>query len=193
MHIDDVVADLEGEAAKFERDSGKRTEGVAGALNDFGPNMMQPDNDLIDKGLKRALRTLEFASEARIRRLACSLLPDLAANHIAPLARAMSAGLGQLRVDEPRAGVETIISTWPRQDIIPPTTFPAQNERLIEPVTTYPEAYRRGLQSTTGEELRDRAERVAVGEILVAATEPTPRVSFLVAQEQWWPQALPGN
>jgi hypothetical protein len=198
-HVGDVINDLNTEVPKYEGMAGRLAEGVYGAVSEWGANNMTNDNELLVKARGRAVKTLEFGLEARLRRIATSLLNDLTTNHLRPLYDAANEALGGLRQDEhPVPGTPSIgIEDWPAEGNIPAALEPALNERLVEDTSRYPAAYETQLVATArrddapNDPLPPRgAERVAVGQILTGRAKDLSPDSVLVRLSDWWPQLL---
>jgi len=198
-HVRNVINDLTNEISKYQGMADRMAEGVSGALNEFGTAAMVADNELIPKGIGRAVKTLAFGLEARLRQTACILLDDFARNELRPLLDASSNALGGLRVDEhPPAGAPSLgIEDWPTAGIIPRALFPALNERLVEDVETFPKSFEDQLANTVRDALDpDRilspreSERLAVGEILTGRGRDLSVGDVLLPTDTWWPQML---
>jgi len=198
-HVADVINDLNTEIAKFESNANKLSEGVFGAVQEWGTANMTRDNELLAKAGRRAVRAFEFGLEGRLRRTAGELLNDLKVNEITPLYDAARNALSELQVDEhPPPGTPNIgIENWPVQDSIPTELFPALNERLVEAVDTFPASFDRELVSTVrrsedpaGILPAEEAQRLAVGEILTGRGNGMTNNSVIVSKDRWWPNFL---
>ncbi len=198
-HVGDVINDLNTEVPKFEGHAERMSEGVYSAVQEFGNNAMLADNELLEKAMQRAVKTLEWGLEARLRRTATALLDDLKRNELIPLHEAARNALSELRTDEyPPAGAPTIgIDDWPVGDIVPDSLEPAMNERLVEDTSTFPPTYQDRLVDTVrrpgqpNERLAPlTAEWVAVGEILTGRSQDLSPDEVIVCLSDWWPQYL---
>ncbi|MCO5305086.1 MAG: tubulin-like doman-containing protein [Microthrixaceae bacterium] len=198
-HVGDVINDLNTEVSKYQSYESQMSEGVYGALQDWGAAAMTSNNEALEKATGRAVKALTFGLEARLRRTACELLDDLARNELVPLHKALLHALGALRSDEhPPTGHPIVgIENWPTATIIPQSLYPALNERLVEEVESFPSAYESQLSATVrrGDDPNSvlgsaEAERVAVGELLTGRGRDMSVGEVLVRRGSWWPQLL---
>lgn len=198
-HVGDVINDLNTEVPKFEGQAERMSEGVFGALQEWGATAMTADNELLIRARQRAAKALEWGLEARLRRMACSLLDSLQRNQLTPLYDAARNSLSELRVDEhPPPGTPAVgIEDWPVGDVIPSALRPALNERLVEDTGTFPGSYEHQLVATSRREDDPNrklapleAERVAIGEILTGRGRDMSEDEVIVRLDTWWPQLL---
>lgn len=197
--LSSVVADLEGESQRLDRKAQRRVDGVNQALAMVGANNINANNPGIEEAIRRSILTYEYASEARLRRLACALLRDMAEQLLEPLHQALTSGIAGLRIDEhPVAGPKrSVVDTWPVDDVVPASLSAAINERLIEEPGSFPATYLDLLKATLGEAMPQRAERRAIGQVVTntvgGGTHPADGGDLdlgepLVAVEGWWPE-----
>jgi hypothetical protein len=198
-HVGDVINDLNTEVPKYEGAAERMAEHVYAAVNGFGAAMMTSDNELLVKARQQVIKGFQYGLEARLRRIATSLLDDLTNNQLRPLFEAARLALSGLRQDEhPVPGTPSIgIEDWPTGTTIPSALEPALNERLVEETSTYPGAYEAQLVATTrrpdapNERVAPiNAERIAVGEILTGRARDLDPGQVLARLSEWWPQLL---
>lgn len=198
-HVGDVINDLNTEIPKLDGQAERLSEGVYYAVQEWGTSAMTVDNPLLEKATANAVKALDWGLEARLRAMACQLLDDLSRNQLTPLYEAARISLGELRVDEhPPSGAPTLgIADWPTVDTIPEALRPALNERLVEQVDTFPQAYDDQLVATVRRSddpnrrlAPTEAERAAVGEILTGRARDMTADGTVVSQDTWWPQLL---
>ncbi len=198
-HVGDVINDLNTEVPKFEGHASRMSEGVYSAVQEWGAAAMVADNELLERAIQRAVKSLEWGLDARLRRTATALLDDLKRNELIPFYEAARRALAELRTDEfPPAGAPSIgIEDWPVGDIVPDSLEPAMNERLVEDTSTFPGSYRDRLVDTVrrpgqpNERLAPlTAEWVAVGEILTGRVQDLSPDEVIVCLSDWWPQYL---
>jgi hypothetical protein len=186
-----------GERQQFEHWATKLDEAVRGELDKFDGEYMQPNNPQIEQAVRRGSKTLEWKQEAVLCGLASELMIDLAHNFLRPLNQFLRVALDNLATeDQPREGADhSVIRQWPEPDkaYVPPGFRPAENERLVDQVSEFPEIFDEKLVATFTVDgrkpLAGPSRDRAVAEI-VAGSADVIGLGAPIRSSGWVPKAL---
>jgi hypothetical protein len=107
-------------------------------------------NPLITKGVQEGLDSIHAEAEARLYELCARLIVDLSGQYLEPLRVAVLhavSGLDQAASGSPAS--PSVVDSWP-VDAPPRSLEPAQNELLLEPVSSYSKTFLRLVRQTIG-------------------------------------------
>jgi hypothetical protein len=182
-----VRTELEQEAGKYARYGQDIEQQVEEALRRSGGDVLLKDHPSVADAVKRGIAAIHYRSEARLRTLVVSALPDLADNVITRLAEEIERA-GQALQAEASAnqGRPSQIASWPDDDEVPGRLRPAANEFILESLDSYAPTLVRIVQRTVEVEDRDGAMRAAVQQVIVGETTIDSPAQQLVAQPSRW-------
>ncbi|MFE1645717.1 tubulin-like doman-containing protein [Microbacterium sp. P01] len=139
-------------------------------------NSIRPDQDAVAGAVERLTQALEWASEARLRASASTLLKELRGEFLAPLREHLEGSFAELtqRVNSRRTpdDRENDFPFWPTRndDTVPRKYTPAPNERLLVEHTQYPREFEKLVRSSRSEAARfDDAMIAVIGDLIVGA------------------------
>ena len=131
---------------------------------------IRPDQDVVAHAIERLSQALGWASEARVRQSASSLLGELRDNFLTPLRGYLDGALSALRqrvsTRKTSDNRDNEYEFWPTRNdhSVPRKYAPAPNERLLVEHTAYPAEFERLVRATVE---GDRKYQDAVIEVIV--------------------------
>ncbi|MFT4220524.1 MAG: tubulin-like doman-containing protein [Microbacterium sp.] len=134
---------------------------------------IRPDQDVVRFGIERLAQALEWASEARVRQSASTLLAELRDDFLEPLRIFLDSSLEALRqrvsTRKTTDNRDNEYDFWPQRGdrTVPRKYQPAPNERLLVEVDEYPGEFERLVRASVGSEKYDNAILEVIGELLV--------------------------
>lgn len=182
-----VQTELEQEASKFLRHGDNVEQQVEEALRRAGGEVLPPGHPQVAEAVKRGIAAIHFRSEARLRHLVVSVLPDLANNVVLPLAEEIDRSGQALRSElQPAHGQSSQISSWPEDDEVPARLRPAANEFLLEPLEGYGSILQDLVRRTVRVDDSQGAFRAVIQRIIVGADDVNDEAQVLVKQSTSW-------
>jgi hypothetical protein len=182
-----VQTELEQEMNRYLRHGDNIDQQVEEALRKAGGDVLPQGHPQVDEAVKRGVAAIHFRSEARLRQLVISLLPDLTGNLILPMAEEIDrAGQALSTETQPTQGQPSAISSWPDDDEVPARLSPAANEFLLEPLEGYGARLNDLVSRTAQVEDRIGAMRGVVQRVIVGADDITAPDQSLVRQPSHW-------
>lgn len=134
---------------------------------------IRPENDAVEAALDRIEQAVQWASEARLRDSASSLLAEFRGDFLEPLRNYLEGSLVALRLQVGQQvmsdGRDNEYEFWPRRKdrTVPRKFSPAPNERLLVAHTEYPNEFESLVVSTSAESRFDDAMNEIVTSVLV--------------------------
>jgi hypothetical protein len=165
---------LAAEAAQRDEWVASLSSLVAAELQS-APNQqsIRPDQDVVRFGIERLAQGLEWASEARLRESASTLVAELRDDFLSPLRIFLESALEALqqRVSTRKTSDnrDNEYDFWPSRNdrTVPRKYMPAPNERLLVEVEEYPAEFERLVRASMGSEKYDNAVLEVIADILV--------------------------
>jgi len=183
--LDFVRGELENEVKTHRRWAGdlRRFESELG-----GAETLMKNNPLIERAVENAVQTLKETGEAALRDLAVGIIPDLIDNVIKPLANAVRTATSSLLQEEspPIDGRALSVTSWPTDDVVPAILHPAQNEFLIDAVTTYPAELGRLVELSVVADRPGEARQKAIMMVMLDGEDVEKGSQELVALSKGW-------
>jgi hypothetical protein len=182
-----VQTELEQEASKHLRYGENIEQAVEEALRRAGGEVLPQNHPQVAEAVSRGIAAIYHRSEARLRQLIVSVLPDLANNVVLPLAEEIDRAGQALQAEmQPSHGQPSRISAWPDDDEVPGRLRPAANEFPLEPLESYGETLRDLVKRTVQVDDKKGAMRAVVQRIIVGADDVDAPAQILVAQSSSW-------
>lgn len=149
-------------------------------------NVRNATEDEVRNSVAQASRVLEFEQEAEVRELAVKLIPHLRSGLLEPLAEAVEFGVEGLGTEAAggRDGRGSVISSWPKDDIVPKALRPAPNEFLLQPFQEFPTILQDLIQRSVGKESAGDARGDAERQVLLGIGSAARH--GLVEQDRSW-------
>ena len=147
---------------------------------------LMADNPLIPRGVKEGLDSLHAEAEARLYELCVRLIVDLSAQFLEPLRTAVLhaiSGLEEAATGQPSS--PSVVDSWP-VDVPPRFLEPAQNELLLEPVSSYSETFLQLVRQTVAMPDEQGALLEAVLQA-VAGSDAETRQQAITITRRWVP------
>ncbi|WP_447925146.1 tubulin-like doman-containing protein [Georgenia muralis] len=182
--VDEVSEELRSEAEHRRRWAANLEDEISGVL---GTDRSVTENEL-ESAVDRAVQTLEWEQEAEVRDLAVLLIPDLRSNFLEPLTEAVEQSVDGLAVEQTGGldGRGSVISTWPKGDIVPGRLKPAPNEFLLESVDTFPQILTDVIARTVAGETPLVSRATAERQVLLGAADDE-RQKLVTIDQPWVP------
>ena len=182
-----VQTELEQEASKLLRHGENIEQAVEEALRRAGGDVLPKGHPQVAEAVSRGIAAIHYRSEARLRQLVVSVLPDLAANVVLPMAEELDrAGQALLAQTQPSQGQPSRISAWPDDDEVPSRLKPAANEFLLESLESYGETLRGLVKRTVQIDDNAGAFRAVVQRVIVGAESIDDADQTLIRQPSSW-------
>jgi hypothetical protein len=147
---------------------------------------LMADNPLIPRGVQEGLDSLHAEAEARLYELCGRLIIDLCAQFLEPLRTAVLhavSGLEEAATGQPSS--PSVVDSWP-VDVPPRFLEPAQNELLLEPVSSYSQTFLQLVRQTVGMPDEQGALLEAVLQA-VAGSDAKDRQQAITITRRWVP------
>jgi Tubulin like len=172
--LDSLDKEVLAAADQLEVDASEQNAKETGVLTSLRNMFVKPHERHIGPGHQSITEALGFRRTAMLRRFEADLavftaqvLRDLSRDLLPPLRRALSDALRALATAELQDD-KTLIAQWSQGDV-PPHLSPAENELLLEKVTTFPEELARLLNLLFDDVGRKAAEEAALAEIITGS------------------------
>ena len=182
-----VQTELEQEANRHLRHGENIESVVEEVLRRAGGEILPPGHPQVAEAVSRGIAAIHYRSEARLRHLVVSVLPDLVNSVILPLAEEIERAGQALQTEmQPSQGQPSRVSVWPDDDEVPSRLRPAANEFLLEPLESYGDTLRDLVRRTVQTDDSMGAFRAVVQRIIVGADEVNDPKQSLVQQPSSW-------
>lgn len=182
-----VQTELEQEASKHLRYGENIEQAVEEALRRAGGDVLPKGHPQVAEGVSRGIAAIYHRSEARLRQLVVSMLPDLIAGVLQPIADEIDRAGQALQTQlQPSQGRPSPMSAWPDDDEVPGRLRPAANEFLLEPLESYGATLRDLVRRSVQIDDSHGAMRAVIQRIIVGTDDLDDSAQTLVTQPSLW-------
>ena len=182
-----VQTELDQEASKSLRYGDNVDQQVEEELRRAGGEVLPANHPQVAEAVKRGVAAVYHRSEARLRALVVSVLPDLAENVITRIAEEIERAGQTLQAETlPAFGQPSRVSAWPDGDDVPARLLPSANEFMLEEADSYASTLRQLIARSVDTQDPDGAFRRIVQQIIVGADDIQGVESPAVEQTASW-------
>ncbi len=182
-----VRTELEQEASSQSRFGDNVVALIDRELQAGSDSLLPAHHESISSAVNQGVSAIWYRSEARLRLLVVSIIPDLIDNLVDRLAEEIERAEQDLHAErDPGNGRPSVMSAWPEGAEVPKVLRPAANEFLLEEPESYATTLSQLIVRTVqGEDLGGSFDK-AVHAVIMGSSRDEVRHQLVIEQPSMW-------